>query len=653
MPDAILAGCDERLLASTAAILAEEGYTPHIYTSGPALMAAPMGDFIVFVGNLSDQSAETAYFHMHQHATASPWATLFLSIDHRQQAHLRRVGVARDSIYNGPLTPEDIATFLHKRAAFYREFIETLQFRHYFSGLMQEMGLSELFFLIAHYQKSGILNLRGQAHWELFFRHGQLVHALSDQKGTVTRDFQALFRLFSEAAEQEVLSFEFMGDVEAPEVTLREPITSLIARVFQMLEQQRIPSLRDTLMLPKARITQTDVTQQYKKVNMIMGNETMDKAIEIGANTYWVSQRDPNSLLQTNTFLRVFRHGDRTINLLIDPGPLEFFSTISRKVGSLIGDISRVNMYSINHQDPDVGMNSTFIARMNPKSVCLCTEDTWRLVKFFELPKQSFKNVYGFQNHQVSLATSRHHVLEFVPTPYCHFVGAFAIYDRETRILYTGDLFGGLSPAGNLSLVATEEHWEGIKLFHQIYMPSKKAVQNAIDNIRALPEPPLMIVPQHGAVLAGQVMENFLQRLYNLDMGMDLFEKGPENALIPSYLELISLLYERFVAAAGASEAERLFHFGDRNQELFYLTDLQLDGIRTIYSQPEQALNALLSVLCRYEDRGLVNELKSLAVKEALLRRLPMPMAHLYDDGGAASASPFIAAPEEDVFAGV
>jgi hypothetical protein len=309
-------------------------------------------------------------------------------------------------------------------------------------------------------------------------------------------------------------------------------------------------------------------------------------------------------------------------------------------------------MYSINHQDPDVGMNSTFIARMNPKSLCLCTEDTWRLVKFFELPKQAFKNVYGFQNHQVPLATSRHHVLEFVPTPYCHFVGAFAIYDHETRILYTGDLFGGLSPAGNLSLVATEEHWEGIKLFHQIYMPSKKAVQNAIDNIRALPEPPLMIVPQHGAVLAGQVMENFMQRLYNLDMGMDLFEKGPENALIPSYIDLISLLYERFVAAAGASEAERLFQFGNRNQELFYLTDLQLDGIHTIYSQPEQALNALLSVLCRYEDRGLVNELKSLAVKEALLRRLPMPMAHLYDDGGA-SASPFIAAPEEDVFAGV
>lgn len=247
-----------------------------------------------------------------------------------------------------------------------------------------------------------------------------------------------------------------------------------------------------------------------------------DAPIEIAPDVFWVSHRDPDALLQTNTYLRRFRGDTRTINYLIDPGPLEFFTPISSKIAAVIQDTRHVHMYSINHQDPDVGMNATFLARMNPRSLCLCTEDTWRLVRFFEIPRQSYKSVDSFSERRTSLATHPDHVLEFVPTPYCHFVGAFAVYDRATRMLFTGDLFGGLNPPGHLALFADESHWDGIKTFHQIYMPFNRPVRAAIERIRRLDPPPLAIVPQHGAILSGELMTDFLKRLYDLPMGMDL-----------------------------------------------------------------------------------------------------------------------------------
>ncbi|PIQ27855.1 hypothetical protein COW36_08555 [bacterium (Candidatus Blackallbacteria) CG17_big_fil_post_rev_8_21_14_2_50_48_46] len=363
-----------------------------------------------------------------------------------------------------------------------------------------------------------------------------------------------------------------------------------------------------------------------------MQQHDLEKAVEVAPDIFWVSQRDPNSLLQINVFLRRFRADGRAINFLIDPGPSDFFPTISRKVGSIISDITQVQMYSINHQDPDVGMNSTFISKMNPRSLCLCTEDTWRLIRFFEIPSKTYKNIHSFDQRRVTLATSKQHVLDFVPTPYAHFVGCFAIYDRQARALFTGDLLGGLNPPGNLDLFAGEGHWDGIKTFHQIYMPSKKSVQYAIDAIRALDPPPLMIIPQHGAILQGEVMETFLNRLYNVDMGMDLFGKQNEEELIRGYSDVIATLYQRFLAFVGPEEVELLFDFADRKQDLMHLVDMDIQGLKKIFAQPEQALGLFLNRIAQYHDRGVVNEIKSLAIKETLQRRLPLPMDHLYQD---------------------
>ncbi len=358
--------------------------------------------------------------------------------------------------------------------------------------------------------------------------------------------------------------------------------------------------------------------------------QSFDRPIEIAEDTYWVSQRDPHSLLQVNAYLRRFRGAHKTINYLIDPGPLEFFSEISSKIANVVQDVRNIQMYSVNHQDPDVGMNATFLSRLNPRSVCLCTEDTWRLVRYFEIPKQSYKNVYSFSEKRVSLATDTNHVLEFIPTPYCHFVGAFAVYDRHSGLLFTGDLFGGLNPPGDLSLYATEAHWEGIKTFHEIYMPFNQPVRAAIDAIRRLSPQPRAIVPQHGAILTGPIMDEFLDRLYNLPLGFDLqVEEKPDEEL-RAYTQILNTLYQRFVSVTGPEEAELLFDFSRREQELLQLVDMDIRGVNGVRRHASRALELFLHQVSNFYDRNLFNELRSLAIKETVLHRLPLPMDALY-----------------------
>ena len=236
--------------------------------------------------------------------------------------------------------------------------------------------------------------------------------------------------------------------------------------------------------------------------------------------TYWVGRRS-EALLERNIYLRVFSDGEKTVNLLIDPGPPEDLTPLVKKLSTLIGGVRNLHVMFLNHQDPDVSYNSGTIQKLNPNCLVLCSEDSWRLVQFYDLDPNRYKSVESFKDMKVTLSTG--HKLSFIPSPYCHFRGAVMLFDEENGTLFTGDLLGGLS--FNPDLYATADSWEGIATFHQIYMPSIAALKHAVSNIREIDELPKMIAPQHGSIITGDLVNQFLEKLDNLEVGLDLFIK--------------------------------------------------------------------------------------------------------------------------------
>jgi hypothetical protein len=106
------------------------------------------------------------------------------------------------------------------------------------------------------------------------------------------------------------------------------------------------------------------------------------------------------------------------------------------------------------------------------------------------------------------------------------------MYDYESDVLFPGDFLGGLNTRTGSGIYGAEESWKGISLFHQLYIPCNRAVQNAIGKIGMLPKIPEIIAPQHGDVLKGKIIQTFMDRLMRLDVGLDISRNEADRELI-------------------------------------------------------------------------------------------------------------------------
>jgi len=327
---------------------------------------------------------------------------------------------------------------------------------------------------------------------------------------------------------------------------------------------------------------------QVQRVSLSASGADLDgEVVEIAPDVFWVGRRE-GVLLERNVYLRVYRGNGMQLNVLIDPGPTKDLSTVAAKVKPIIGPLEKIDLIFLNHQDPDVAGNAPVIQELNPRAHVICSEDTWRLVHFYGLRPRSYSATEHFRGMRTDLATG--HAVSFVPSPYCHFRGAVMYYDEASRILFSGDLFGGLS--STLELVAGKTARGGIEIFHQLYMPSRRALRGAVARVRQLDPPPLAIAPQHGGIIGGEHLEPVLDLVAGLEVGADLLDAGQD---VERYVAATNAVVAALVQRAGGepvAEALRCFSADGTFPNLFIF-----EGDHTVSEikiEPRAAIKALL-----------------------------------------------------------
>lgn len=320
----------------------------------------------------------------------------------------------------------------------------------------------------------------------------------------------------------------------------------------------------------------------------------LDQVSELAPGVYWVGA-GTKTFLSRNSFLRIFKGNGVTGTLLIDPGPTNDFDSLSQKVAAVLpGGLAKINLAFINHQDPDVLGVLPTLAKLNPKLTVIATEDTWRLANLNGMSKTNFRAVDRVQGQKVVLPTG--HKLQFVPTPFCHFRGACMVYDLESRILFTGDLFGGIAASG---LHAQEENWAGIKAFHQLYMPSNEAIRLAVQKIRQLDPAPLALMPQHGGLIRGALLETFMQRLEGLQVGLDIITSL--SSKLPALIAALNEMVAAVRGVLGDAETHKIMGFfrpDGSYPSLFSLNNAEL--VNDIKGDPLEAVEALLRMFLKF-----------------------------------------------------
>ncbi len=311
---------------------------------------------------------------------------------------------------------------------------------------------------------------------------------------------------------------------------------------------------------------------------------------EIGTN-FWVIKSEEKDFHRNIYFKRFEGANGKAVNMIMDPGTKKDLPNIMLVSKKLFGGIQNLHLIFLSHQDPDLTSIVPALMATAPKTKVIASIDTWRLLKMYGgIPEKRFLAVEGFKGDILNIKSTGHQI-RFVNATYCHFRGAMMFYDLESKILFTGDFMGGVDSRDGEGVYATEDSWDGIALFHEIYMPSSKAVKETINRITLLEPFPEVIAPQHGDVIKGGLLLDFLSRLYNLEVGIELLAKDtPEKDLtIMAINDFLDKMKEHF-SSFHDRLVERLRKVEDFTPSFIFkgdsISDLKLsttDAIKTIW----------------------------------------------------------------------
>ncbi len=244
---------------------------------------------------------------------------------------------------------------------------------------------------------------------------------------------------------------------------------------------------------------------------------------EIGKEFYHIKSSEAD--FHRNIYLKRFIGEDGSrVNILFDPGTKLDTPQLTAALKRLIGGTNNVNLIFLSHQDPDVASNTHVVLANAPRAIIVTSIDTFRLVKMYGIPEKNFFLIENVKNDILQIQKTKHKV-QFVPAYFCHFKGAMMFYDFESKILFSGDFLGGVNTRKGDGIYANEESFHGISLFHQIYMPANQAIRETVNRISMLNPAPEIIAPQHGDIIRGPLVSEFLAKISKLDVGIDISKK--------------------------------------------------------------------------------------------------------------------------------
>ncbi|MBN2529377.1 MAG: protein kinase [Deltaproteobacteria bacterium] len=356
----------------------------------------------------------------------------------------------------------------------------------------------------------------------------------------------------------------------------RFPSIEKVRRTVRHLEHKSTPSMvhsRTEPLMPVPDAATEDT------------GESRTITLEFTKGVYWVGRRH-HTQLECNPYLRVFTGKGNTIAMLIDPGPPRDLDSITKNISSVIESVENLNYIYINHQDPDVAGNAAELQRTNPQVQVICSEDTWRMARHYGLDAKRYISLESIPGHRIGFSTG-HHIC-FIPTPFCHARGAAMVYDPDSRVLFSGDLFAGASARDGYFF--SDDDIDGIQLYHQVYMPSGRALRRALQRIAELNPAPRAIAPQHGNIISQKKIPVVMDALQKLRVGMDLIEYNEQK---PEMLALANEVMRTISKVAGQKASRDLATRLKQDQHLksqFEIRDpgeivaFKIDSIRAIES---------------------------------------------------------------------
>ncbi len=224
--------------------------------------------------------------------------------------------------------------------------------------------------------------------------------------------------------------------------------------------------------------------------------------------------------VQSNQFLIV----DDGTGAIIDPGGnlaySELYLTMTRHFPP-----QKLSAIIASHADPDIIASLDRWTTSTPTAKIYVSKVWERFVPHFCKPGKTAGRIVGIPDPGMRIRIGRHDLIA-LPAHFLHAEGNFQFYDPVSKILFSGDLgvslvSGEIAKQPVHDLAPLLPSMEG---FHRRYMVSNKVMRLWADMVSPLDIK--MIVPQHGAPLAGKAVGDFIAWARELPCGIDLMGSG-------------------------------------------------------------------------------------------------------------------------------
>lgn len=256
-----------------------------------------------------------------------------------------------------------------------------------------------------------------------------------------------------------------------------------------------------------------------------------EKIIELKKDIYWIGGGSQQGSLHCNPYLII--DGDEGI--LIDPGSVLDFEEVLENLKSII-PLEKVKYCILHHQDPDFCSSVPLFEKAGANFKIVTHWRAKELIQFYGVKSEYY--LINENSYSISLKSGR--MLEFIPTPYLHFPGAFVTYDRINKILFSSDLFGALS--ANWTLFADDNYIDRMKTFHEHYMPSNDILGSVMEIFLKMDIE--IIAPQHGSIINNKIKEH-IKVLKNLECGSMLTPLKKNLTKAGGYSFITSIILKR------------------------------------------------------------------------------------------------------------
>lgn len=230
---------------------------------------------------------------------------------------------------------------------------------------------------------------------------------------------------------------------------------------------------------------------------------------------YWLGlvEEEGGESVQVNQY--AIEHGGRVA--ILDPGGVLTFPHVVAALSRFVS-LDAIETLFYSHQDPDV-CSGIALWLQATQAQAYISQHWLRFVPHFG--ELDMARLTGIPDEGQTLRLGLGASLRLVPAHFLHSVGNFCVYDPRSKILFSGDIGASVFLKERAYAITDDfpSHRSRMEGFHKRYMASNAACRQWVSVVRTLDVE--LIAPQHGAMLRGRAVHDFLDWLERLECGVD------------------------------------------------------------------------------------------------------------------------------------